>query len=239
MSALVTAVLSAGRPGNVPGMAGHCAGLRPVWLVPRGEEAAYRRAGAARVEGVPGGLPGARNRALDLAAEAGGWCVQLDDDLRAVRMLLPDKRVIRISLADAVHSIAGSMKETGARLGGVAPTANAYFCRRPLTDWGFVIGSLAVLVPGPERYDPELFLKQDWDMCLQHLHAYGRVARRDDILADFAHYSNGGGVVRYRTPELEGAMQQRMLARWPDLVRPHPRRANELAMKPRPKQQVA
>lgn len=236
---LATAIISAGRPENVPAMARHAQGLRPVWLVPRADVTAYRRAGASRVEGVPGGLVGARNRALDIAAAAGAWCLQLDDDLRAVRQVTGEgARPGRVTLAHAAGQVAATMDATGARLGGVAPTANAYFSRRTVTPWGFVIGSLCVLVPGPERFDARLPLKEDWDMTCQHLAAYGHVARRDDLLADFRHYSASGGCTRYRTGAREDAAVSLLLQRWPGHLRPHPRRAHELALRPAPVQKA-
>jgi hypothetical protein len=238
MTDLVTCIISSGRAHRVPAMARHAAGLGAVWVVPRGQEADYRRAGALRVEAVPGNLPAQRNYALDRAAAAGAWCVQLDDDLRSLNHKRGD-RAVAVPVAAAVRAIAQSMEATGARLGGVAPTANAYFSRRELTAWGFVRGALCVLVPGPERYDLDMPLKSDWDMCCQHLAAYGKLARRDDLLADFAVRAGAGGCVAYRTAALEQLMCDRLLARWPALLRPHPRRAHELALLPRPKPAAA
>jgi len=47
-------------------------------------------------------------------------------------------------------------------------------------------------------------------------------------MAKFAHRSNSGGAVSYRTPELEQAAIDRLTSKWGDAIVPNPRRPNEI-----------
>ena len=74
-------------------------------------------------------------------------------------------------------------------------------------------------------------LKEDYDYTCQHLARYGLVARCDLILAEFAHRSNAGGAVAYRTGERERDMIRHLMKKWPGKFRMNPKRANEVIMR--------
>lgn len=231
---LAVYVISAGRPGNVAAMAPQLAGLHATWVVPPDQAQTYRDAGAA-AWGVDGRLSEARNAALDAAFGIDAWCVQLDDDLRRVKTLDRDGAWHPVPLKAALADIATALDgHPLARLAGAAPTDNPYFARGgPVRTWAFVLGSLTVTKPTPLRYDTDLTLKEDWDYTCQHLSRYGAVVRCDSVLPTFVHYTNAGGAQRYRNDQLETDITQRLLDRWPGLLRPHPRRDHELALRRR------
>jgi hypothetical protein len=51
-----------------------------------------------------------------------------------------------------------------------------------------------------------------------------------EAAADYRHYRNPGGAVAYRTDALEDDTAARLLARWPQYLRPNPKRAHELLL---------
>lgn len=227
------AIISARRPGAVPVMEAHLAGMPATWYVAEGEAGDYRYAGAADVVEA-GALCVARNVALERAADLGLPCVQLSDDLKRLQWTTSSERadVQPIALPEAIHRVLGIMREHGAQLGGGAPTANPYFYRRPVHTTAFCVGDITVVEAGcPLRFSEELRLKEDYDYTLQHLTTYGVVARVDSLLATFTHRTNKGGAVAYRTPEAEQEAIAWLLARWPDYIKPNPRRENEVLLR--------
>jgi len=77
-------------------------------------------------------------------------------------------------------------------------------------------------------------LKEDYDYTLQHLRAYGQVARLNRIMPTFRHRSNAGGAVAYRTPDLEVQAIAYLRAKWGDCIRPNTRRPHEVLLRWKP-----
>lgn len=233
-------VPSSGRPGNVPKLQ-QLLGVECDWYVPADQAADYRYAGAEHVfpvehDGWHGRLAAQRNRMLDEAFADNRYSVQCDDDLRSIKwMAAVGAKPERIGCHDAIARVLAAMADTGALLGGRAITSNPLSYRRPLTTVGFVNG-LLVVAPSPERFDETLVTKADWDYTLQHLHAYGGVARVDALLMDFPYRKGRGGCEDYRTQQLleEGAAA--LLDKWPDAVKASPTKPGELRLTWKPPQ---
>jgi hypothetical protein len=225
------AVVSARRPRAVPAMAAQLGGVPATWYVAAGEAAAYRAAGAQAVtEGGP--LAASRNAALDDAFAAGLGCVQVSDDLRRLTWTGDGQARLALTFAGAIGKLARGLDVAGAKLAGASPTDNLYFYRTPLSTRLFIVGDLVAVLPCPERYDPMLLVKEDYDYTLQHLAAYGRVARVNGVMAAFRHRSNAGGAVAYRTPALEEETIGYLRGKWgQDVVRPNPRRPGEVLLR--------
>ena len=226
------AIVSSGRARNVPRMEEFCAGLDPVWYVSDDEEAgAYRYVGATRTVAA-GGLIEARNRALDDGD--GRPVLQLSDDLTKLQWASGQTKedVARITMAEAVERLAHALASTGAHLAGAAPTANPFFSRQRISEAAFIVGDLMLTSAGCGlRFDTGLRLKEDYDYTLQHLTTHGKVARVDSLLASFAHRTNRGGAVAYRTAEVEDETIAYLTEKWPGSIRPNPRRPQEILMK--------
>lgn len=227
------AIISAGRPGQVPVMERHCAGLDPVWYVPADQVGDYLYAGAGNVVEA-GALCPSRNQALDAADSAGVDCLQLSDDLKRIGWAHGNTRdtVEALSVADALARLAAAAKAEGAQLAGAAPTDNPYFAKQRVHRSAFIVGDLTYTTAGCAlRYDERLRLKEDYDYTCQHLAAVGCVARIDQLLASFAHRTNKGGAVAVRTPELEQEAIALLQAKWPDAIKPNGRRENEVLLR--------
>ena len=201
------------------------------WYVAAGDGPSYREAGASNVI-ESGPLCASRNRALDDAFAEKRACVQLSDDLRGIKFA-GRRGEADIDLSTAISFMEKACAASGAYLAGAAPTSNAFYTdaeRRPVRTAHFIVGDFIYVRPTPLRFWEELLLKEDYDYTAQHLREYGCVARCDVILAAFAHRSNAGGAVSYRTSELERTSIAQLEARWPGVFRPNPRRPDEILM---------
>lgn len=229
------AIVSAGRPGNVPAMTSLVGPA--TWYVPPDEHYAYASVGARVHLACPRGLTPARNEALRQAWASGAPCIQLSDDLRKLqRAHVPQggsvAKAVAVTFTEVARSLLEAARVLRAKLAGVAPTANAFYFNpaSPLSSAAFIIGDLFAALPCGLFFDEELRLKEDYDYTLQHLRAYGRVARVNSVLATFAHYTNPGGVVGYRSPAEEQKAIALLKLKWPGRVLDNPKRPNEVLL---------
>lgn len=223
-------VISAGRPKNVAHMTSL---IGPAtWYVPADQVPAYQAAGAVAVSDN-GGLCPARNRSLQDAFSAGVACIQLSDDLKRLESALGPKATTPLHFADAVVQLANTTRLYGAKLGGIAPVANAFYFnpKRPVHQAAFILGDFLYVLPSKPRFDERLRLKEDYDFTLQHITTYGGVARCNDILGHFAHRTNAGGACTFRNAEREQEAIALLKAKWPGMIVDNPRRPNEILLK--------
>lgn len=224
-------IISKGRWDNVQNIQ-KITGKNVTWLVADGEKVFYQAMGADFVVEA-GGLMAARNQALDMAFGNKRICVQLSDDLVRIKRGLTKKTSQPITLDESIKIILDGMQETGSLLGGVAPTANAFFTNFdiPVRNRHFIVGDFIVVKPTDLRFDTNMRLKEDYDYTLQHIDKYGSVARCDLVLAEFKHRTNPGGAVEYRTDDLEQETIEYLKQKWGDVIRDNPRRKNEILIK--------
>ncbi len=226
------AVISSGRPQNVPLMEDHLQGVPHQWVVPAGQEQDYRVMGGAEdVTGVASTQDThQRNHALRIAGQR--YCVQIDDDLKRLQFVSPGQRPRPISMAEAIDLLIKACELNDAWYSGVAPTDNAYFTRSMFNLSGFIRSALTCYRPNSGLfYDDQFPLKGDYDLTCQHLAKYGRVARVDSLLGSFAYGQGDGGCVAYRTPELEQQVIEKLMAKWPDAIKPNPKRPGEVSLR--------
>lgn len=228
-------IISHKRPGNVVKMQ-ELVG-RATWYVGDDEGADYADAGAGAVV-ESGALCASRNVGIRMARARGLPCVQLSDDLmrvqRAVWSVEKEKIVAQdMPFAEAVALMLDGLQQTGAKLAGVAPTANPFYANvaRPVHPSAFVVGDMITVATDTELlFDQALTLKEDYDYTLQHIMTHGCVARRDDVLATFLHRKNAGGAVAVRTAELEQENIAYLKQKWPQFIRDNSKRPNEILL---------
>ncbi len=231
------AVLSYKRPHNVEKMT-EIVGSDVSWYVKEAEVDDYKKAGAKTVVSVPDDLTlvKTRNVILKEAWKKGHVCVQLDDDLKAIKRVVvlgANKIEKDISLVDALKLITKWLDEYKLYLGGVAPTNNAFFSNpnKPVTFQAFVRASLIVIKPCKVLFDEHQIVKHDYDYSLLHIQKYGGIIRCNDLLCSFGYGVNKGGLVEYRTPELSQKMIRRLKEKWGSLIKDNPKRPNEILLK--------
>ena len=202
-----------------------------TWYVGKGEGEAYRSAGASRVI-ESGGLCRSRNAILEDAFSKDLPAFELSDDLSKIQFARSKKSVSAMSFEMAARYMLRASASSGAKLAGVAPTSNAFYFnpKKPVHGAAFIVGDLILAMPSDLRFDEKLRLKEDYDYTLQHLTRFGKVARCGAILAHFAHRSNKGGAVDYRTSELEKETIRQLSEKWPGVIRLNPRRKDEILL---------
>jgi hypothetical protein len=225
------AIISSKRQHQVPAMQ-KLAGNDCFWFVGAGESANYFSEGAVNVV-ESGGLCQSRNAALNMAFEIGIPCLQLSDDAKKIKRAHSKKDSQEISLNDAVSEMEMVCSAYGVKLCGVAPTSNLFYFNpeKPYKNKGFVVGDMIYVKPSPERFDENLRLKEDYDFTLQHMISYGKIARLDNIMAEFAHRTNKGGAVAYRTSDLEKQSIAYLKKKWGKFIVNNPRRPDEILLK--------
>lgn len=225
--------VSAGRPGNVPEVKHLWAGTPVTWVVPLDEAREYKAAGAARVlplPRTPGVMPLAsqRNAALEDAFYHGATCVQTDDDGKRL-LRWQDGKAVPATVSHYLAAWHEALTTTpGARLAGCAPVANAFYSNGKIKSQHWIMGQLFAVEPSEPRFDPALPVREDYDFTAQHIEAYGAVARHDGLLPDYRHWSNRGGCQAYRTLSLDRRVNKLLLDRWPQYLKPHTTRPDEL-----------
>jgi hypothetical protein len=228
-------VISSRRAQNVPNMEQHLAGVPHLWVVKPGEKADYLYTGAENVVEA-GGEPYTWQRNFAIrSTPIGAYCVQIDDDLRKLSWVFPGQNPIRISVGHAIAQLVHACEGLDAYYAGVAPTTNAYFTHDTYHLTGFIRSAFIALRPGHgTQFDNQFPLKADYDMTLQHLRKFGKVARVDSLLADFAYNAGSGGCVDYRTPELMAEVNRRLIEKWPGRIIENAKRPGEILMKWKP-----
>lgn len=226
-------VISKGRPEAVERMAPHLAtlprGTPVVWVTPSEDSRAYANAGADVIE-QDGGLTAQRNAALEEAFDEGHACVQLDDDLKRMRRKVEGNTGTEVTLGEVLAHQAEALDSTGLYYCGNSPTDNIGFCAEGVSTRKFVPTPCITVRPTHLRFDTNLRLKEDYDFTLQHWATYGGAARCDFIAPSFGRYTNEGGAVSYRTPELEQETIAYLMEKWPGMIRLNPRRENEILL---------
>jgi hypothetical protein len=186
---------------------------------------------------IGGKLVESRNKIIEDAKTFGKkYAVILEDDLTSLHIAANKKDKMVISISGAIELMVSRMENElrgRFKLAGVAPTANAFFYNpeEPISFTKFCIGSFMIIRTDCDlRFDNNLTLKEDYDYTLQHIQKYGGVVRCNDILANYQHYSNKGGVVGYRTTETEQQNINYLKKKWGQMIRDNPKRPNEILL---------
>lgn len=222
------AVISHKRPKNVKPMT---ALIGPATWYVGGSGDDYGAEGAKFVPS--GGLVPSRNAALDDAFNAGVPCLQLDDDLKWLGFFKDKKNVVKVPFVTFAAELVRSTERSQFKLGGVAPTTNAFYYNpnKRASNFGFVIGSFCVALPNNLRFNPAFTLKEDYDYSLQHIIKYGGIHRRNDLTANFQHYTNPGGAVDIRNDATEQQNISLLKKLYPAFIKDNTRRPNEILLK--------
>lgn len=210
-------------------------GVEPAtWLVPRDQVEEYKMYGAYEVLGCnTSQVTHQRNYALDHAFEQDKYCLMIDDDLKALKVVTRSApKGSPISIHDAGSLMLSSMtRPEMPNLAGVGPTNNAFFVQKPVQFHHFIRSGFVAVCPTDLRYDNHLKLKEDYDYTCSHLAKYGQVARHDQLLATFQQRTNRGGCQSYRTPEEEERSVEYLLKKWPEWIKRHATREHEVSLR--------
>jgi len=158
--------------------------------------------------------------------------VSFDDDVRGFVRLEGDKmRPLRPSeFANLVDMAFAECKKVGARFWGDYPVPNAFFMSNTISyDLKFVIGSFwGCFNPGKEVHiDIGGGEKEDFQRAIQFWELDKKIVRLNFLSHKTATYNEAGGLqsdgVQARI-DREKATVEAMLKKWPQYIRPNPRR---------------
>lgn len=227
------AIISTGRPGNVPFMKKFCAPYKCHWYVNDGERQAYMDAGADIVQECGNNISEARNAALRNAWGNELISCQLSDDIRSIKYI--DKntkpKIIEFDTALTImhRVLAYGLKKT--KIVGVAPTDNALnYTGEDVSDGKLVGFSLFLYAPTGPLFDPAVALKEDYDMNIQHIIDGNAILRCNTLLCNFPHRQNEGGANTYRNDSTEAAATRALMAKWPKYIIPHKTRPGQVSL---------
>jgi len=207
-------------------------GVKPIWYVgDKQDEEEYNTDTI-----IGGNLCQTRNRILTDSWEVDKIPVMIDDDIKNLEECYIEngkKTTKNITFIESLNIMYEALTNTRMKLAGVSPTHNPFYCNpnKPIQFKHFIIGSMIMVKPCDLLFDESLRTKEDYDYTLQHIQKYGGVARCDTILADFEHYNNSGGVVDYRTSEVEQNSINTLKKKWGALIVDNPKRPNEILIK--------
>jgi len=158
--------------------------------------------------------------------------VSFDDDVRGFVRLEGEKmRDLRpAEFGELVDMAFRECKDVGARFWGDYPVPNAYFMKNTISyDLKFIMGSFwACFNPGKEIHiDIGGGEKEDYQRTIQFWEADGKVVRLNFLAHKTATYNEAGGLQSdgmAARVEREKSTVAAMLKKWPQYIRPNPRR---------------
>jgi hypothetical protein len=178
-------------------------------------------------KGVQGNIARVRNYIIDHEFKRGmDAAVMIDDDVKFIAYFERVKR-IRIKGKDFeawVQKYSLLAKDLGVKLWGVNLNSDKQ-CYQEYTPFSFVsvvLGPFMVHLKNDLRYDERFFLKDDYDISLQHLNRYRRVLRLNKFyyIANLAGSGNGqkGGTSNVRTVKKEMEQIELLQKKWGESI---------------------
>lgn len=227
------AIVSNNRPDNVPKMEALMEQVDKIyWYVGKNQIKKYQASATKKsIFKESGGLVQSRNAALKEAFACDNYCMMLDDDLKKCEMVSTSMKKSEITFSEMAIEIYNVLSASPLKLAGISPTNNLFYYnpKKPLGLKHFIIASCMMVKPCKLYFDKRFRTKEDYDYTLQHIKQFGGVLRLNYLMPVFQHYTNKGGVVDYRTPELEKDSIIKLKKKWgTTIVRDNKLRPNEI-----------
>lgn len=161
--------------------------------------------------------------------------VMCSDKVRAINVMDKSGKLREITsraeldhIVQAAYFIANFAKAT---IWGVAPVANTFYMEHSISTNLFLIGCFMGLTnPAKQMFDEEQPLKEDWEIGLRTIIGGGRTIRLNDVCLTSTLHTQGGCHAMWNSEgdKMNEECTKRLLAMYPDLVKPHSTRKNEL-----------
>lgn len=178
-----------------------------------------------------------KNNILDyIERECGNTrVVMASDKVRAINRMNRDKKLHPITSREEMDGLVRKAfyvtKHSGASIWGVAPVANTFYMDRSISTNLFLLGCfMGILDPAQTKFDPQQPLKEDWEIGLRTIQAGGSTIRLNDVCLTATFHTQGGCHAAWNAESdcMNKACTQRLLELYPELVKPHATRKNEL-----------
>lgn len=167
--------------------------------------------------GVHGNIARVRNYIIDHATS--DWILQADDDWRGIGY---HEGMEQVWVKDPEYLAAFVLngfvmaEDLGVHLWGVGQQKDPKFYKQqtPISMLAPVLGCFTAIIRTHLRYEEELQPKEDYDFFLQHVHMDHKVLRFNKWFYDVNHLVNKGGIVSYRTKEMELEKNKLLQEKW-------------------------
>lgn len=182
------------------------------------------------------GCTAARNYLLD-KFPVGTCMVQVDDDVEGLYELRGQGRANLVKMRGKevdklIQENFTRCKQNKTNLWGVYPVHNHFFMSRTIVPHAHVVGMFMGIIVGPERFNPGLNSKVDYEFTIQHILRYKKVVRLNYVCVKGKYASNKGGLQVVRNAEREEAEVQYLLQKYPQfVVRNTKREGSEILLK--------
>ena len=229
---IFVACISSGRPECYEKITSFT-GEAITFFTRKGEREQYKSFGAKNIVEVDGNIVKARNTAILMAKKLNVPCLQLSDDLRAIKIAYKNEegKIKRAwsTFDEILPILLQEMLSHGADYVGVGITDNALNYKENFFMYNKLIVNDFVICGGEVMFDEKADLKEDYDMFIRQIRDYGNVVvRADNILCTFPHRDNTGGANSYRSEEYEAKCNQYIMDKHKGLIIPHKRRPNQV-----------
>jgi hypothetical protein len=178
------------------------------------------------------GIGNHRNVILD-HFDKGSRLVAMDDDVQAILKLEKNWTLQPLGpreLNEFIEHAFDIAARNNTKLWGVYPIPNHYYMSPRLDPKGFIIGAFCGIETSDLRYDPTLYVKEDYDFTIKHILRYRKIVRFNQYAVKAQHYTNKGGCMEYRTDKIEQKAIRRLKELYPLYIRDNPRRQNEILL---------
>lgn len=209
-------------------------------FVPEAEVEDYVSLGVARVKAVPDSVKGitrTRNWILDHTNDR--RVVFVDDDVRSTGWLeIEDEWMERREFTEAdwlrewpiLFDLTESLRF---RIWGVATMSAPRACYpwKPFLFRSYVTAScMGILNDGRTRFDETFPVKEDYEICLRCIQEDGGVLAARFLFWENSHWTDEGGCRAYRTQEIERDCINRLIAKYPGMIRKVRRGGSEFSV---------
>lgn len=221
------------RPGNIKAMEAVLGTENILWAFNDAED--HRKyEGGTQVDHVYGGsLIGNRNALLKRCEEYNNICVMLDDDLVRVQTNsnFADKKE-NVQPLEVIDMMVDDFRSRPQTIAGMSPTDNDFFAGKEHQENKFLIASLLLIKPVSIYFDPKIPLKEDYEICANHIQNSGGTIRYNRWMWSFRHYKNTGGCQAddIRSKEREWEAVKYLETKYPGAFRRNPKRDGEVIM---------
>lgn len=156
------------------------------------------------------------------------------DKVRAINRMGKDGRLYPIETREEMDAFVKKAFFATKRLGGAAwgifPVGNTFYMRHSISTNQQILGCfMGILDPGLQYFDPEQPLKEDFEFVLHHIAAGRKTLRFNDLCMTATLHTKGGCHEAWNSEgdRVNQLCNDRILALYPELVKPHPTRKNE------------
>lgn len=231
---MLIAIPSKGRAGKAKTL-----GVLPnaTLFVPSLEVESYKVAGAKKVVGVPDNVRGitrTRNWILDNTDDP--HVVMIDDDVKACGYLkLYEQHAKRKKLNeqewnDAFQKLFHVTEEMSYRIWGIATDGalRSVYPYKPFLWRSYITAScMGIINDGSTRFDEDFPVKEDYELNLRCIQEDGGIVAARYLYWQNWHWHDDGGCKDYRTVKMEKECMDKLVAKYPGMVRIAKRRNSE------------